>query len=573
VGGRPLRASDGNLLGSMILILTLASLIALMATPSAAASSAVARRNIRASVLKRGVTLDGQVTQTDEWSDAEENHLSIECSGPCILDAPSSVEVSIQAKHDDLWMYFLYKVDWPHPYSSTNQVGLMYYWSQTGYPKWDGGDDVEDSLEYGVMDYYWDPTVTGPGWKFKADTKGGGRIDATGSASYDGKTYFFEFRKLLSSGDGLDPFYSAGKTYGMPGSDGEMQTYFESRVGNTLQGGYWAYISLSLCPCAPVVSASSTTETIGTSRSVTEVAAASSTAIPKSITITPAQTPTTTQAAVSQPLVVQMPFGMVGVGGVLTIVAIVSAIAVFVLRRKGASAVAASEAPGVVQPPLSGISTGYPDLDRLLAGGLPEGYAILILSASWDERNLLLRRIIGSSIRSGRPTFFVSNDVNTTQELAGMYANSFYAYSGLADKMTSPHRNLNRIPGVGNLSEFTISLSEAIKGSGVSADRHKLLVVDVLSELVLRHKALNTVRWLSDFLAKRKVEQFTIIATLNPSIASNQEIQPIFDLFDGLIEIYEKALGERTRRFLVIKKLHGRKYDDADLMLDREKLF
>ena len=294
-----------------------------------------------------------------------------------------------------------------------------------------------------------------------------------------------------------------------------------------------------------------------------------------STSITDRQTSATTQTEVAQPFIAQIPFGSYGIVGLLVLVGVVSTLLVFARRRRAPTAISLIQEPVTTadQTAQFGLSTGYPDLDRLLAGGLPEGYAILILSASWDERDLLLRRIIRSSIQSGRPTFFISNDINTTQELGGMYPKDFYAYSALADKMTSPHGNLYRIPGVGNLSEFTISLSTLMKETAVGSNTTKLLIVDMLSELLLRHKALTTVRWLSDFLAKRKVEKFTVIATLNPSMAPKEETQPVSDLFDGVIEIYEKALGERTRRFLVIKKMHGRRYVDSDLMLDRDKLF
>ena len=40
-----------------------------------------------------------------------------------------------------------------------------------------------------------------------------------------------------------------------------------------------------------------------------------------------------------------------------------------------------------------------------------------------------------------------------------------------------------------------------------------------------------------------------------------------------IIEIYEKELKERSRRFLVVKKMRGRRYLDTELMLERDKLF
>jgi KaiC/GvpD/RAD55 family RecA-like ATPase len=63
------------------------------------------------------------------------------------------------------------------------------------------------------------------------------------------------------------------------------------------------------------------------------------------------------------------------------------------------------------------ISTGYPDLDGTLAGGIPEGYAVVFVSPSYDERDLPLRKIIDSAIKCGRPALYVSADIKRTQDL------------------------------------------------------------------------------------------------------------------------------------------------------------
>jgi phosphoenolpyruvate-protein kinase (PTS system EI component) len=51
------------------------------------------------------------------------------------------------------------------------------------------------------------------------------------------------------------------------------------------------------------------------------------------------------------------------------------------------------------------------------------------------------------------------------------------------------------------------------------------------------------------FFRKRKAEGFTVLGVLNPMISSNQEINTVKDLFDGIIEIYEKEFKDRARRF------------------------
>ncbi len=230
-----------------------------------------------------------------------------------------------------------------------------------------------------------------------------------------------------------------------------------------------------------------------------------------------------------------------------------------------------AEAPRVVGPSGPSLSTGFTELDSMLAGGLPERYAIALVSPSFDERDLLVRRIIESSVNSGKPTFLLSNDTARTLDLVNRFANNFYALNPLAEKIASARPNLFKIPDVAELSNLNITSGKIIE-SKVKGEPTKLIVIDFLSDILLRNKALTTRKWLSDFAAKRKAEGFTILATLDPTIAPKEEIQTIIGVFDGLIEIYEKPLQERARRFLVIKKMYGRGYSESELMLDKQKL-
>lgn len=105
-----------------------------------------------------------------------------------------------------------------------------------------------------------------------------------------------------------------------------------------------------------------------------------------------------------------------------------------------------------------------------------------------------------------------------------------------------------------HLSQATISLAQS--------KTRKLIVVDLLPDVLVQRKAAMTRRWSEEFIVKRKSERNTVRATLNPLVASKEETQTI-DLFDGEIEIYEKELRERARRFLFVTKMYGRRYSDA----------
>jgi KaiC/GvpD/RAD55 family RecA-like ATPase len=526
---------------------------------------------IQVPVLKNPVIIDGKLTSPTEWADASRNNVTLNCytgyDVSCNNAIRDDVQTTIFTKHDDKWIYFFYEVYFlkqfapPCPNADLcPKAYAQYCWSASGSSPWKACDKVLIGFdEHGgsyIDDLYINATAPGVS---DVDLPGGQR-NVVGTANYDGTFYYrFEFRKMLDSGDGYDWSLKAGHTYGVGIPTDGLFTVAFGRADYHPMYGY--DVALALCPCAPPIT--STTAATSTTGSLSTGPAVSN----KSIQ------PQTTPGG--QAPFVQLPLSTLAVIGIVALVISVAILAVVMRRKKVQPPVSLTRASvtEVVPPSEIGISSGYPDLDRLLVGGLPEGYAILILSASWDERNLLLRRIIESFIHSGRHAFYVSNDISTCQELARRFTKDFWAYSAFAEKAPSPHGNLRQIPGVGILSEFSISLTTSLKERVGSQDTSRLLILDILSDVLIRHKTLTTVRWLSDLIARRKIEKFTIMATLNSSIAPKEETQPIFDLFDGVIEIYERALGERTRRFLVIKKMHGRRYLDEDLMLDRDRLY
>lgn len=249
----------------------------------------------------------------------------------------------------------------------------------------------------------------------------------------------------------------------------------------------------------------------------------------------------------------------------------------FVMRRRRAHPAIATPDSQVTElehivAERNSLSTGYHELDYLLDGGLPVGYAIILLSPPFDERDLIFRKVIESGLSAGFSVFFMSSHLGRSQDLASRYAKDFYVLSSQADRISPREVNVFKIAGVQNLNDVNISFGKTVHALP-KIEEHKLLIIDLLSDVLLENKALTTRKWLDDFLARRKTEGYTVIATLNPLVSSSQENQTVIDLFDGVIEIYEKQFAETSRRFLIIKKMYGRKYMETELMLDKNKLF
>lgn len=300
----------------------------------------------------------------------------------------------------------------------------------------------------------------------------------------------------------------------------------------------------------------------------------------------PAQASTTTETTtglvsnVSTAVSPSLP--TLGIIGLIVGVVLIVSVGMFMRQKKPQRSVLKEEASieerkrGLPQPKavVSGgrnISTGYPDLDATLSGGFPVGYAILILSPPFDERDLLLRRIIETNLTTGSSIFFLSRDFGRTQDFVTRFRTNFYAFSPQADKITSNNGNVFKISGVQNLNDINISFTKAV-ATLAEARSNRIIIIDLLSDVLLEHQAVTTRKWLDGFMGKRKSEGFTVLAALNPLISTKQESQIIVDLFDGVVEIYEQS-GERARRFLIVRKMYGRDYLETELMLEKGKLF
>ena len=219
------------------------------------------------------------------------------------------------------------------------------------------------------------------------------------------------------------------------------------------------------------------------------------------------------------------------------------------------------------------IPTGYVEVDKSLGGGIPIGHSVIIVSPPYDEKDLLIERIISSAVHSGFSIFFVSRQILRTRTLATRFKENFYAFTPRVDKISKgKETNIFKIMDVQNPNDFNISLAKAMEPL-IGEGKKKLIVLDqMVSDVLLEHKALAARRWLDEFLARRKSEGFTVIVTLNPLMVSDQQRQALIDLFDGVVVIYEKELPERSKRYLIIRKMYARKYSDTAIELDRTRL-
>lgn len=209
---------------------------------------------IVAPVLTKAVTLDGRITSGDEWSDASPVAIGLYATtGPS--DRRDAV---IWAKHDDKWVYLLFRLTRYSGDSPQDSCGISYFWGpgtigSKGKPSALGGVNKQ-----GVPQefYGWDGT------RWYPDTSATG--DVEGALVQSGNYAWCEFRKKLNSGLGHDWSLFVGNTYGE--TEGTM---FALAMDASNQKIYSERIALSLLSTTLTITRPTTTGTVSSTTNST----------------------------------------------------------------------------------------------------------------------------------------------------------------------------------------------------------------------------------------------------------------------------------------------------------------
>ncbi len=220
------------------------------------------------------------------------------------------------------------------------------------------------------------------------------------------------------------------------------------------------------------------------------------------------------------------------------------------------------------------IATGYADLDRLLCGGIPPNYAVVLTSSSFDERGLLVNSFLETGVKKGEVTFYVTINPGMEKTLAEEFPSSFYLFvcNPQADAIVKSAPNVFKLKGVENLTDINIALTSAIRKLDSTQKGGRRICIGLVSDVLLQHHAVQTRRWLAGLIPELRSVGFTILATFDPEMHATQEVRAILDLFEGEISIREKETEKGSCKYLKIKKLSNQKYSEKELLLRKGSL-
>jgi KaiC/GvpD/RAD55 family RecA-like ATPase len=220
------------------------------------------------------------------------------------------------------------------------------------------------------------------------------------------------------------------------------------------------------------------------------------------------------------------------------------------------------------------VPTGYEDLDALLFGGIPERCAMILSSPSTEERDRLVKRFVRTGLATGETVFDVTTDPLDVNSITETHPSNFYQFICNLQAESTAQNSPNHywLKGVENLTDIDIALTKAFRTLNTSVPAARRICFEIISDALLQHHAVNTRRWLKALLPTLKSKGFTILATINPKMHSQEEVEAILGIFEGEIRMTEKETAQGTEQTLRIRKLLNQKYSEREILLNKEAL-
>jgi hypothetical protein len=216
------------------------------------------------------------------------------------------------------------------------------------------------------------------------------------------------------------------------------------------------------------------------------------------------------------------------------------------------------------------VTTGYESLDDGLLGGIPEKYAVIVTSSYYDELDSLVRNFLVTGIRAepAQITFHLTTRPTDAERYVEESTSNLYVFicNPQAEAGLERSPNVTKLKGVENLTEINIAVTSMLRRIVASQTEPRRCCIQILSDVLLQHKALQTRKWLGGLIPELKSHSFTILAVIDPGMHSSEEVRAILDLFDGEVTIHETADDARSLR---IKRMRDSEYLDSEIPVSR----
>ena len=204
------------------------------------------------------------------------------------------------------------------------------------------------------------------------------------------------------------------------------------------------------------------------------------------------------------------------------------------------------------------IATGYSELDRLLMGGIPEKYAVVLTGPPSDERAYLIKSFLEAGTAKDEIVFYVTTEADGLENL--LRNSNFYLFlCNRKPKTKVPDLpNVTRIRSKTDLTNLNISLVKAYRN--IDPSKKKRICVDTVSNVLLNYEAKATCKWISELINDLSSKGFTMLAVIDPSMHPPDQAKAVVNSFDGEISITQTEDPLECKKSLRVMRLRNQEY-------------
>ena len=204
------------------------------------------------------------------------------------------------------------------------------------------------------------------------------------------------------------------------------------------------------------------------------------------------------------------------------------------------------------------MTTGYMELDRILMGGIPENYAIVLTGAPNDERTYLIKNFLEAGAAKDEIVFHVTTEAENLENLLKNPNFHLFLCNPKPKTKVPDLPNVTIIKSSTDLTNLNISLIKAYRN--IEPSKKKRICIETVSNVLLNYEAKATTKWITEITTDLSSKGFTILTVMDPNMHPPDQANAVINSFDGEISITQTEDPLECKKSLRVKRLKNQEY-------------
>jgi predicted ATPase/archaellum biogenesis ATPase FlaH len=204
------------------------------------------------------------------------------------------------------------------------------------------------------------------------------------------------------------------------------------------------------------------------------------------------------------------------------------------------------------------ITTGYMELDRLLMGGIPENYAIVLTAPPSEERAHLTKSFLEAGTENNEVVFYVTTEADNIENILKKPNFHLFLCNPKPKTKVPDLPNVTKLKSITDLTNLNIALVKAYRN--IEPAKKKRILLETVSNVLLNYEAKATCKWISELTNDLSSKGFTMLAVMDPNMHPPDQANAVINAFDGEISLSQIEDSTECKKTLRVKRLKNQEY-------------